>query len=292
MARGRMLNATVATDKRLAGLSLESELLFLKALPHLDRDGLILGDASILWAQICPRRPELLPMTEAAVVEWIDAGLVVAYETDNGRALWFPNFTKNQAGFRYDREPPSTIDCPPGCIRTADGIVPDGLAHSCDKHPEACRQTSGKHPANIPLKRREVKENKKRIGKEEKEITGASARPSALPPAAQVFEANGGKWATGTLADGTPKRDRAIVWISERVADTPESLRLWADVVAGYCAQWSPHSYTVMVNDYYLKGRVPGEPRASPGGNGATKRHPGLTAVEMMIEEDVQNGIS
>lgn len=54
--------------------------------------------------------------------------------------------------------------------------------------------------------------------------------------------------------------ERARRWITEQVRDTPESLALWGRVVTAYCAQWSSKSYTVMVNDYYLQGRVPGQP--------------------------------
>ncbi len=289
MARGRMLNATVATDKRLAELSLESELLFIKTLPHLDRDGLIIGDASVLWAQVCPRRPELLAITEEAIVQWIDAGLVVAYETDNGRALWFVNFAKNQAGFRYDREPESTIACPPGHIRTAGGIAPDGEVQTSGEHPEECRQTSGKHPANIPLKRREVKEN--RIGREEKRSAHArTSTPPPLPPAAQVFVDNGGKWASGKLADGSTKKARAITTIAETVGDDPDNLVLWGRVVAAYCLQWSGHSYTTML-DYFRDRRIPGT-TARGNGHGPPRENPGLTAVRLAMEEDARNGHS
>jgi len=126
---------------------------------------------------------------------------------------------------------------------------------------------------------------------------GASApagKPASppLPPAAQVFEDNGGKWAKGTLQDGTSKKDRAISWITERVADTPESLKLWGEVVAGYSAQWSAYSYTVMVNDYYLKGRVPGEARPSSGsnGNGKPRENAALAAVRIRQAEEARSG--
>jgi hypothetical protein len=304
-----MVNTTIATDKRLAGLSLESELLFIKTLPHLDRDGLILGDASVLWAQVCPRRLELLQKTEDAIQEWISTGMVTAYDTDNGRALWFPNFAKNQAGFRYDREQPSVIQCPPGHIRTDDGIVPDDGHQNSNEPPEEIRQSSGETPEEFRQhsgeSRAEVKvevkvkekgnrnRNKKNEGARSR--TGASAiPPEELPPAVRVFVENGGKFRKGKLADGvTTCEERAKSFIADRVADTPDSLRLWGDVVTGYIAAgWKPYSYTVMVTDYYELGRVPGKSRASPGGNGRGKPDLDDKLAEMRRLRDEKTGES
>ena len=78
----------------------------------------------------------------------------------------------------------------------------------------------------------------------------------------QTFLEHGGKLPSGKLSDGTTKKQRAIGYICSHVSETPESLLLWGRVVAGYSAQWSAASYTVMVQDYYLCGRVPGEPRS------------------------------
>ena len=144
-----MLSTTIATDKRLAALSLTAEYLFLKTVPHLDRDGLILGDASLLWAQIAPRRPELLPEITNAVTSWIDADLVIAYETSDGLALYFPGFAKNQVGMRYEREPQSTIASPPGYVRTSAGLVPDGSQPLSGNLPAVILQPSGSYPAEI-----------------------------------------------------------------------------------------------------------------------------------------------
>ena len=124
MANGRFISTSIATDKRLAGLTIEAEYLFLKTIPHLDRDGLILADPLILWARVCPRRPALMDHVADLLKEWEDAELVTPYETADGRAMLFAGFTKNQAGMRYGREAASKIDPPPGHIRTHDGIIP------------------------------------------------------------------------------------------------------------------------------------------------------------------------
>lgn len=85
-------------------------------------------------------------------------------------------------------------------------------------------------------------------------------QPADLPAAVRVYEANGGKYPTGTLIDGTSKKEHARMFISDHVQDTPESLALWGKVVFAYQVQWSAKSYTVMVNDYYARGRIPGQP--------------------------------
>lgn len=122
MARGRMVAITVATDKRLNSLSEEAELVFLKTVPHLDRDGIIIGDPVLLAAQVCPRRPRLVAMIDEIIQEWIGAGLAISYIPGEDPLLFFPGFSKNQAGMRYEREPASPFPPPPGYCRTGKGL--------------------------------------------------------------------------------------------------------------------------------------------------------------------------
>lgn len=125
MARGRMLNTTIAKDKQLNDLSIEAEYIYLKAIPHLDRDGLINGDPALLWSDVCPRRKELMPRMQGVIDEIVASGLVIAYECENDGdpVLFFRGFSKNQGGMRYDRESPSRFSTPPGYLRTATGLV-------------------------------------------------------------------------------------------------------------------------------------------------------------------------
>jgi hypothetical protein len=99
-----------------------------------------------------------------------------------------------------------------------------------------------------------------------------------LPMPVQVFVDSGGSFPSGKLQDGTPKRERAIRFITEHVTDDKASLDLWAKVVTGYCAQWSSSSYTVMVNDYYLSGRIPGAPNNNGGGYAASRNSRGSSS--------------
>lgn len=131
------------------------------------------------------------------------------------------------------------------------------------------------------------KELKRQTKKEIKEGEGAGAPPSNEPqtkpviseqqPAVKVYLESGGKLPTGKLMDGTPKSKRAEGFICEHVRPDPDSLALWARVVDGYQALWSAKSYTIMVNDYYLRGRVPGQ--ASGGTHGITRNSGGGQAA-------------
>ena len=148
MASGRFVSATIATDAKLSRLSLEAEYLFLKAIPHLDRDGLILAD--VLWATVAPRRPALAGLQDVCWQEWVRVGLCTAYETDEGTVLFFHGFARNQAGMRYDRETPSRYDVPPGYVRGEGGLVADGRQQAAGgKVPEECRSDSGSCPAVV-----------------------------------------------------------------------------------------------------------------------------------------------
>lgn len=122
MARGRFLNTSIAEDIELNGLSLEAHWLYMMAIPHLDRDGLIKADTYVFFGKVCPRRPELIPRVDALIAEWVTAGLVIVYPTHDGMVAFFSGFTKNQQGMTYSREGASVLESPPGYIRTSTGL--------------------------------------------------------------------------------------------------------------------------------------------------------------------------
>lgn len=148
MARGRMIANTVATDKRLNALTCAAALVYLMAIPHLDRDGLILGDTMPFWGKVCPRRVEFMGHMADIIAEWIDAGLVISYECDEGTILCFTGFFKNQTGMHYDREAASSFPPPPGYIRAAKGLEKLSL----EVGPDKVRSESGVGQDDVPLK--------------------------------------------------------------------------------------------------------------------------------------------
>jgi hypothetical protein len=144
-----MINTSISTDKRLNSLSAYAELVYLKTIPHLDRDGLILGDPMLLWGRVCPRRTELMGEMSVIIDEWIASGLVIAYDSEDGAVLFFTGFAKNQSGMRYDRESASSLPCPPGYVRGESGLIPHDENAYDGVSPELVRSSSGITPSEV-----------------------------------------------------------------------------------------------------------------------------------------------
>jgi len=99
-----MVSKEISFDYKMSLLSLEAEFLYLKAIPHLDRDGLISGDPVVLWSTIAPKRLELLDKMPALINEWVNVGLVVRYAWVEGYVLFFTGFRKHNANMAYEKE--------------------------------------------------------------------------------------------------------------------------------------------------------------------------------------------
>lgn len=156
MARGRMLNTTISEDIEFNELSLEAQLIYLRTIPFLDRDGLINGHPSILMGKIAPLLSSLKERAKEIIDELVDSGLVLRYMDGKTVVLWFKGFTQNQIGLRYDREPASQFAAPPGFNRTKSGLrATDETLR--EPLPEDCRNNAGCLPEGIPPKRREDK---------------------------------------------------------------------------------------------------------------------------------------
>lgn len=123
MAEGRFLSRSIATDAQLAQLSETAELLYLKVIPHLDRDGMISGEPLALLGIISPLRfSQLQSKIACAIDEWVAVGLVTRFATASGSScLFFKGFLKQQK-LKYERERPSKYPAPPGYVRTETGL--------------------------------------------------------------------------------------------------------------------------------------------------------------------------
>ena len=151
MAQGRFLSASIAVDAQLAQLSAEAEMLYLKCVPHLDRDGMVTGDPIQLLTVISPLRFSQMASAMAAIVEeWVDVGLVIRFPTPAGQALFFKGFLKNQT-LRYDREKPSLYPPPPGYIHTPNGLRPATSVPWVDQSSEENPGSYPKTPAECPV---------------------------------------------------------------------------------------------------------------------------------------------
>lgn len=110
MPDGRFLAKSVAHDLELNAVSLRSDYLFTRCIPHLDCEGRMFGHPSQVKAIAVPLRKEFTTAAiERALTELTDAALVVWYEVDGRKYLEFPGFTGNQKGLRLDREAASKI---------------------------------------------------------------------------------------------------------------------------------------------------------------------------------------
>ncbi len=183
MAIGRMLNRTVAFDQALNSVSVEAHLLFIMTIPHLDRDGLIVGEPLPHLGIAMPLRPNLFARYESIIDELINAHLVIRYPTRSGRILFFPGFNKNQK-ITYNREGTSVYEAPPGYQRTENGLVlhdSGAVAESLRSHSGVTQElvvsNSGVTHEQYTLKLSEVKEREVK----ESEIIALAAPLAAQP---------------------------------------------------------------------------------------------------------------
>lgn len=188
MARGRMLNRTISTDKRVAELdSLAGPygtIFFTWLIAHLDREGRICADPDVLHGAVVPRLPKCTVDVVRETLEIANAlGLIDCYEANGDHYLTYPKFRKNQKGLRVDREPES--DCPPPGELNPPTRRRDGANVAADIHQAGIlypRQDGAETAPNIHQdgglreeKRREVKEK----GREDKGLARVSVNTPA-----------------------------------------------------------------------------------------------------------------
>lgn len=247
MARGRMVSTTISTDKRLNALSLDAALVYLMAIPQLDRDGLIHGDPVLLWAKVCPRRQDLMPQMQRIINEWVAQELVSVYQDRDELVAYFVGFQKNQAMTHYDREAPSIFATPPGYVRTAKGLIPDEVKHDNKPTADELRTNSGLTPDEVPTN---VNESKV---KESKSIVVVADPPADVAAVFSCWQDNMPGTMTQIVSDDladlvtTYGPNEVIHGISEAVRANVRNLRY----VAGVCAK-----------------RQNGTPKPSANGNG------------------------
>ena len=118
-------------------------------------------------------------------------------------------------------------------------------------------------------------------------IQKRAANAAPLPRAVQTYINNGGGWQPGKLKDGTEKKQHCFNVIAETVKDTDESIAFWATVVYEYCKQWSSKSYAVMLNEYYLQNRIPGQSRnGNKNGNGQSAGEPSSPMLRAIMRRE------
>lgn len=110
MPDGRFISKDISQDWELNSVSLEADYLFMRCIPHLDRDGRLPGLPDQVRAIAVPLRREFTPrVVDRCLGELQEAGLVKWYFADDRPCLEFTGFEQNQRGMKYDREAPSKI---------------------------------------------------------------------------------------------------------------------------------------------------------------------------------------
>lgn len=141
MARGRMLNRSLAHSVQFSNLQNDTHrLLFVMAIPHLDRDGRMTGNPRAFRATACPMLDHVTDETvRAAFSDFERVKLVQFYTDDEGQEVASaPGFERQQQGMRYGREGPSRFG-------------PDPNAPPKGKSPRGGRGNSGAGPDDSGL---------------------------------------------------------------------------------------------------------------------------------------------
>ena len=223
MARGRMISCAIATDEDFNNMSVDAQFLFMRAVPHLDRDGLVSGTLNSLWAKIAPLLPQYISRMGGIVNEWVEHDFVVRYRDGKREVLFFKGFCKNQANMRYDREAESIFSPPPGYKRTerglqiddksaggngAGGSDSDATKSNAGVTPEQCRSNAGVTPDEEKLREENLREG--------------NTTTTPLPPTQTANSGGGGGGdAHPVESSSEPNSPKTEVPVSAQVATVP-----------------------------------------------------------------------
>lgn len=138
MAEGRFLSKSISYSLQLASVSFVTETVFYRCLPHLDVDGRMRGEPSVVRAMIAPLKDSLtLEMLETALAELERAGLLERYTVNGACVIAFPGFDRHQR-LRRDREAPSKLPPkPPEKSRSRPARSRESSNHSAGVLPES-----------------------------------------------------------------------------------------------------------------------------------------------------------
>ncbi len=248
MARGRMLNQSISEDFEFNAMSCEAKMLYMMAVPHLDRDGLISGHPAIFQGKVCPLVYDILPRIPSIFNEWISADLVMLYESKRGPVLFFTGFAKNNSGMHYSREGASAFAPPPGYHRTEKGLERDAelvRTNSNDDDgstPDELRTDSGLTPDVVPLK---LKESKRKEIETKTNAAGASGgcdsslSPEGWQEVMRAYESNIGSFTaiSSELVRASTEEHGATVVVDAIAEAVKQNIRKWS-YVDGILKRW------------------------------------------------------
>jgi hypothetical protein len=162
MARGRMLNKMLAHSVQFTSLANDTHrLLFLMAIPNLDRDGRMSGNPRAFRAIACPMLDHVTDDTvRAAFDDFKRLRLIEFYVDEEGQEVYeSPSFARQQQGMRYSREGPSKFGANPskprrgqksGPTPPSSGPTPDLFGAAPDSAPKSGNVSTSPNSATGP----------------------------------------------------------------------------------------------------------------------------------------------
>ena len=159
MPDGRFLSKSIAHDLELNTVSFEADFLFLRCVPHLDREGRLPGHPTQVKGIAVPLRSEFtLEVVERSLHELNDADLVSWFEVNGRLFLDFSGFSKNQKGLRKNREAASNLPSQKSkgaqrvtrSLRSRSGVAPeDSGSDPAEVRPSEVKVSQGKVSLSI-----------------------------------------------------------------------------------------------------------------------------------------------
>lgn len=105
MAKGRMLQNRISKSRRVNALESDTaRLLYTWMLSHLDVNGCFYADPQLVKNIVFPRLKHTVKKIQSCLDELNEAGLIILYENDKERYLYYPDFKEKQTNLYPDRE--------------------------------------------------------------------------------------------------------------------------------------------------------------------------------------------
>lgn len=147
MAQGRMIQRKISSNKQLPRLlrllderygaphGAQAVILYTFCIAHLDVEGRMHGDPALVKGNVVPRFAMSAEDVERYLLAMAEVGLVVYYEAEDDRWLYFPGFDSSQPNLRKDREAPSKAPPPDRGSLISAGASPAELGSDAGNGP-------------------------------------------------------------------------------------------------------------------------------------------------------------
>lgn len=132
MAKGRMLNRSIAVSEKMNELGSDSvRLLATWVIPWLDKRGVFHADPRIVRATVFPLRDDLSNAQVGVMLDQMAAvGVIRRFESDGRQWMFWPGFAHNQKGLKAEREatefppPPDSVQQLPELVQQLPDNIP------------------------------------------------------------------------------------------------------------------------------------------------------------------------